>query len=58
MVIPKPEKIEIDFTDAKLTGMAGSLFIARLANPLKLPDLLEEHIRLKKRNLFCPVCRP
>ncbi len=41
MVIPKPEKIEIDFTDAKLTGMAGSLFIARLANQLKLPDLLE-----------------
>lgn len=53
MVIPKPEKIEIDFTDAKLTGMAGSLFIARLANPLKLLDLLEEHIHLKKRNRGC-----
>ncbi len=53
MVIPKPEKIEIDFTDAKLTGMAGSLFIARLANQLKLPDLLEEHIHLKKRNRGC-----
>ncbi len=39
MVIPKPEKIEIDFTDTKLTGMAGSLFITRLANQLKLPDL-------------------
>ena len=50
MVIPKPEKIDIDFTDAKLTDMAGSLFVARLANQLKLPDLLKEQIRLKKRH--------
>ena len=53
MVIPKPEKIDIDFTDAKLTGMAGSLFVARLANQLKLPDLLKEQIRLKKRDRGC-----
>ena len=53
MVIPKPEKIDIDFTDAKLTGMAGSLFVARLANELKLPDLLKEQIRLKKRDRGC-----
>ena len=53
MVIPKPEKIDIDFTDAKITGMAGSLFIARLANQLKLPDLLKEKIHLKKRDRGC-----
>ncbi len=53
MIIPKPEKIDIEFTDAKMTGMAGSLFVARLANQLKLPDLLEEHIRLKKRDRGC-----
>ena len=41
MLIPKPEKIDIDFTDAKITGMAGSLFVARLANQLNLPDMLE-----------------
>jgi hypothetical protein len=32
----------MDFTDAKLTGLGGSLFVARLANPFKLPDLLKE----------------
>ena len=49
MLIPKPEKIDIDFTDAKITGMAGSLFVARLANQLNLPDMLEKQIHLKKR---------
>ena len=53
MVIPTPEKIDIDFTDAKLTGMAGSLFVARLANQLNLTDLLKEQIHLKKRNRGC-----
>ncbi|MFC7662027.1 hypothetical protein ACFQWF_02890 [Methylorubrum suomiense] len=53
MVIPKPEKIGIEFTDAKLTGMAGCLFVARLANQLKLPDLLRNKIHLKKRNRGC-----
>ena len=53
MVIPKPEKIDIEFTDAKLSGMAGSLFVARLASQLKLPDLLEEQISLKKRDRGC-----
>lgn len=53
MVIPKPEKIDIEFTDAKLTGMAGSLFMARLANQLKLPEMLEEQVHLKKRNRGC-----
>ncbi len=53
MVSPKPEKIEIDFSDAKLTGMDGSLFTARLANQLKLPELPEEHIHLRKRNDGC-----
>lgn len=48
MIIPKPEKIDIEFTYAKLTGMAGSLFIARLANQLKLPSLLKEQICLKE----------
>jgi|GEM_PF-6627373 len=37
MAMPKPEKIDMEFTDARLTGMAGSLFIAQLANQLKLP---------------------
>ena len=53
MLIPKPEKIDIDFTDAKITGMAGSLFVARLANQLNLPDMLEKQIHLKKRNRGC-----
>ena len=33
--------------------MAGSLFVARLANQLKLPDLLKDQIHLKKRNRGC-----
>ncbi|USE39450.1 transposase [Endozoicomonas sp. SCSIO W0465] len=53
MIIPKPEKIEIEFTDAKLTGMAGALFIARLARRFKLPEQLSTHIQLKKRNRGC-----
>ena len=43
MVMPKPEKIDIDFADARLTGMAGSLFVARLANQLKLPILAAQY---------------
>ena len=33
--------------------MAGSLFVARLANQLKLPDLLKEQVRLKKPDSGC-----
>ena len=53
MIKPKPKKIEVDFTDAKLTPVAGSLFIANIAEQMKLPDLLADHIKLKKRNRGC-----
>lgn len=53
MIIPKPKNIEVDFTDAKLTPVAGSLFIANIAEQMGLPSLLENHIKLKKRKRGC-----
>lgn len=49
-VTPKPEKIQIDFTDEAITPLAGSLFVARTAHALGLPGLLRSAVRLKKRD--------
>lgn len=49
-ITPKPEKIEIDFTDEAITPLAGSLFLSRSAGGLGLTELLRSAIRLKNRN--------
>lgn len=37
MIITKSEKIEIEFTGAKLTGMADLLFVAHIVRSFSLP---------------------
>lgn len=37
MIISKSEKIEIEFTGAKLTGMADLLIVAHIARSFSLP---------------------
>jgi len=42
-------KIEIDFTDEKISASAGSVFLSAMAGRLGLPDSLKRKIKLKKR---------
>ena len=49
-IIPNPPKIEIDFTDARLTGQGGWALLARAARELELPRRLSEAVRLKRRD--------
>ena len=49
-IIPNPPKIEIDFTDARLTGQGGWALLARAARALELPRRLSEAVRLKRRD--------
>ncbi len=49
-IIPNPPKIEIDFTDARLTGQGGWALLARAARELGLPRRLSEAVRLKRRD--------
>lgn len=44
-----PSKIEIDFTDERITASAGSVFLSGEAKKMGLPEQLKEAIKLKKR---------
>ncbi|WP_317705791.1 hypothetical protein [Methylomarinovum caldicuralii] len=44
-----PAKIEIDFTDEKLTSHGGWIFLGRLFNRLRLGERIGETLRLKQR---------
>jgi hypothetical protein len=44
-----PSKIEIDFTDERITASAGSVFLSGAAKKMGLPEQLKEAIKLKKR---------
>ena len=46
-------KIIIDFTDERLTGNAGLVFIGQLAKQLRLPELLSDTIKVKQRRRGC-----
>jgi len=46
---PTPPKIDIDFTDAQLTGCGGWAFLARMARALELPQQLAQAVQLKCR---------
>ncbi len=45
-----PPKPEIDFTDELLTSKGGITFLACFASYLGLPKLIEQNIKLKRRN--------
>ena len=47
-IIPNPPKIEIDFTDAQLTGQGGWALLSRAARRLDLPRRLSETVGLKR----------
>ena len=42
-------KIEIDFTDERITGSAGSVFLSGMAEKLGLGDEIKRAIKLKQR---------
>jgi hypothetical protein len=46
---PTPPKIDIDFTDAQLTGHGGWAFLARMARRMELPQALAAAVALKTR---------
>lgn len=48
-IIPHPPKVEIDFTDAQLTGIGGWSLLARMAQQSGLLEQLAETIHVKKR---------
>jgi len=45
-----PEKVQIDFTDEKITGSAGGIFLAEVARRMGLPRMLERSLSEKVRN--------
>jgi len=48
-VNPEIPRVDIDFTDARLTNQGGLTFLARLADQLNLPARFAESIRIKQR---------
>lgn len=44
-----PSKIEIDFTDERITASGGSIFLSGMAEKLGLRDELKRALKLKKR---------
>ena len=46
---PQPPRVEIDFTDAQLTGQGGLALVGQLGQRFALPQRLGELIRLKRR---------
>jgi len=44
-----PSKIEIDFTDERITASAGSIFLSGLGKKLGLDEEIRKAVRLKKR---------
>ena len=48
-VTPRPPSVELDFTDARLTGQGGLAVLARMAHELDLPAQLGRAVRIKQR---------
>ncbi len=48
-VIPCPPRVDIDFTDAQLTGHGGWSLLAAIARRLQLPERLAASLQLKQR---------
>lgn len=48
-VTPQPVPVDIDFTDAQLTGQGGLAFLAQLARETGLLEQIAQRIRLKQR---------
>src|SRR5690554_3822618 len=48
-VTPQPVSVDIDFTDAQLTGQGGLAFLAQLARETGLLEQIAQRIRLKQR---------
>lgn len=49
----RQQKIEIDITDAQLTGHAGLHFVSQMASQLQLPELLRAGMHVKQRQRGC-----
>ncbi len=47
-VIPRPPKVEMDFTDAQLTGFGGWSVLGQMASRLGLPQALSA-VSVKQR---------
>lgn len=50
MIADIAPKIDVDFTDEQLTATAGLAFVGQLNKQLKLPQLLSEGVKLKRRH--------
>ena len=48
-VVPRPGKVEIGFSDERLTGGGGAAFLAHAADRLGLLPRLAEAVSVKKR---------
>lgn len=48
-IIPQPPRVDIDFTDAALTGHGGWSLLAAIAQSLGLPQALASAVQLKHR---------
>lgn len=48
-IIPQPPRVEIDFTDAALTGQGGWSLLAAIAHRFGLPEQLARAVCLKRR---------
>ena len=55
-ILANPPKIEIDFTDAYLTGQGGWALLARAARELDLPRRVSEAVRLMQRDSGASDC--
>ncbi len=53
MIPQSAPKIDIDFTDERLTSNAGLVFIGQQAKHMKVPELLDTRIKVKQRNRGC-----
>jgi hypothetical protein len=45
-----PEKVQIDFTDEKITGSAGGIFLGQVASRMGLPEMLARNLSVKVRD--------
>ena len=53
MITASKPKIEIDFTDDKLTSTAGLVFVSALSKRLGLAEGIAKNVRVKKRQRGC-----
>ena len=49
-VVPKPAKVEIGFTDDRLTGTGGAALLAEVARRFGLAERLADAVSVKRRN--------